>query len=60
MSAATGAPAVSMPLAGNLAAAPGLPLLSVLMLKVVVFSRVTVLAWLPPDYFWWRLLGYLP
>jgi di/tricarboxylate transporter len=89
----TGVPAVLTPLAGDFAAATGLPLLSVLMLQVVVFSTVflpfesppmmialqignvgarpaaklclalaaiTIVALLPLDYFWWRLLGYLP
>lgn len=89
----TSVPAVLTPLAGEFAAASGLPLLSVLMLEVVVFSTVflpfqtppmmialqlggiglrpatrltlslaaiTLLVLLPLDYFWWRLLGYLP
>jgi len=89
----SGVPAVLTPLAADFAAATGLPLLTVLMLQVVVFSTVflpfesppmmvalqlgnvgagagaklclalaaiTILVLLPLDYFWWRLLGYLP
>lgn len=89
----TGVPAVLTPLAGDFATATGLPLLTVLMLQVVVFSTVllpfesppmmialqlgrvgigpatklclalaaiTLVALLPLDYLWWRLLGYLP
>lgn len=89
----TGVPAVLTPLAREFSAASGLPLLSVLMLQVVVFSTVllpfssppmmialqlggvgikpatkltlglallTALLLWPLDYFWWRLLGYLP
>ena len=89
----SGVPAVLTPLAVDFAAATGLPLLTVLMLQVVVFSTVflpfesppmmvalqlgnvgaragaklclalaaiTILVLLPLDYFWWRLLGYLP
>ncbi len=89
----TGVPAVLTPLARDFAAASGLPLLSMLMLQVVIFSTVllpfssppmmialqlggvgirhatkltlalallTVLLLWPLDYFWWRLLGYLP
>jgi len=88
-----GVPAVLTPLAADFATATGLPLLTVLMLQVVVFSTVflpfesppmmialqignvgvragaklclalaaiTILVLLPLDYFWWRLLGYLP
>ncbi len=90
---ATGAPAVLTPLAGEFATASGLPLLTVLMLQVPIFSTVflpfesppmvialqlggvnmraagklclalaaiTIVALLPLDYLWWRLLGYLP
>jgi di/tricarboxylate transporter len=86
-------PAVLTPLAADLAKATGLPLESVLMLQVPVFSTVffpyqsppiviamqlggvglrhgtrlcltmaaiTIVALLPLDYLWWRLLGYLP
>jgi di/tricarboxylate transporter len=89
----TGVPAVLTPLAGEFAQASGLPLLTILMLEVVVFSTVllpfasppmmialqlgrvglrpaakltlalaalTVLILWPLDFFWWRLLGYLP
>lgn len=89
----TGVPAVLTPLAHEFAQASGLPLISILMLQVVVFSTVilpfssppimialqlggvgikpatkltlvltllTVLLLWPLDYFWWRLLGYLP
>jgi hypothetical protein len=89
----SGVPAVLTPLAADFAGATGLPLLTMLMLQVVVFSTVflpfesppmmvalqlgnvnagagaklclalaaiTILVLLPLDYFWWRLLGYLP
>jgi di/tricarboxylate transporter len=89
----TGVPAVLTPLAHSFAAASGLPLLTVLMLQVIVFSTVflpfssppmmialqlggvgikpatkltlalallSILLLWPLDYFWWRLLGYLP
>jgi di/tricarboxylate transporter len=93
MSTLPALPAVLTPLAGDLARATGLPLESVLMLQVPVFSTVlfpyqsppimiamqlggvglrhgtrlclamtaiTLVVLLPLDYFWWRLLGYLP
>ena len=93
MSTLPALPAVLTPLARDLASATGLPLESVLMLQVPVFSTVffpyqsppiviamqlggvglrhgtrlcltmaaiTVVALLPLDYLWWRLLGYLP
>jgi di/tricarboxylate transporter len=44
----TGVPAVLTPLAGEFAAASGLPLLSVLMLQVVVFSTVLLPFESPP------------
>ena len=89
----TGVPAVLTPLAQEFATASGLPLLTILMLEVIVFSTIilpfssppvmialqlggvgikpatklmlvmtllTALLLWPLDYFWWRLLGYLP
>lgn len=93
MSTLPALPAVLTPLARDLANATGLPLETVLMLQVPVFSTVffpyqsppiviamqlggvglrhgtrlclamaaiTLVVLLPLDYFWWKLLGYLP
>jgi di/tricarboxylate transporter len=57
LATATGLPAVLTPLAGEFAAATGLPILTVLMLQVVSFSTVLLPYVSPPMMVWLQMSG---